>query len=46
MQNVLVTAEETTRLMDFGLSRKVVDASNRSKTAGIGLIFFCSFSMC
>jgi len=34
-QNVLVTEEESTRLMDFGLSRKV-EASNADKTSAIG----------
>jgi len=44
-QNVLVTEEESTRLMDFGLSRKIEETSMASKTSGIGTSYYMAPEM-
>ena len=44
-QNVLVVEDETTRLMDFGLSRKVEDTAMASKTTGIGTSYYMAPEM-
>jgi len=44
-QNVLVTEEESTQLMDFGLSRKVEETANASKTSGIGTSYYMAPEM-